>query len=90
VALEADDQRFARASDRVVLYGPNLDALTNIVVAQAAKLGADKIFQVDHLGLIEFGRLVIYFLVSLGFVGGRPSLLLQSVNILGRLSFHAW
>jgi hypothetical protein len=64
MALEANDQRLAGTTDSFVLNRADLDALADVVIAQATKLWADDIFEVGHFSFVKVRGVVINFLTS--------------------------
>ena len=64
VALETNDEGLAGTTDCFVLNRPDLDTLADVVIAQATKLWADDIFEVDHFSSVKIRGLIINFLTS--------------------------
>jgi hypothetical protein len=64
VAFETNDERLASATHCYVLNRPDLDALADVVIAQATKLRADDVFEVYHFSPVKIRRLIINFLAT--------------------------
>ena len=64
MALEADDDRLARATNAVVLLGTNLDALSDVPITEAAELRANQVLYRVHFGVEELVRICLRQLES--------------------------